>query len=85
MKQQPKSSYDLPAPSPVLVKVLAPLAKLDKLYQRFFDRSFRAFELAALPFFWMARKLEAMAQRPMEALGVGFVIYCAFAVMQYAG
>jgi hypothetical protein len=85
MKTQQKSRYDLPAPNPKLVKILAPLVKLDRLYQRFFDRSFRAFELAAQPFFWIAMQLEVMAKHPTKVLGTGAVIYCIYALMHQAG
>lgn len=84
MKTTNKSRYDLPEPNPTLVKVLAPLVKLNNFYQRCFDRSFRAFELAAKPFFWAAKMLELLASRPADAIGYALAIFAVYALMHAA-
>lgn len=61
-----------------LKKAVAPWVKLNRLYEAFFTRSFKAFELLAKPFFQAARGLELIAKKPgaflMTAIVVGLVV-----------
>ena len=61
-----------------LKKAVTPWVKLNKLYQAFFDRSFKGFELLAKPFFSAAAAMDQMAKKPGACISLvlfGVLLY----------
>lgn len=77
MTKQPQyqsTPYVAPKVPAWLKAAVTPWVKLNRLYQAFFGRSFRVFELLAKPFFKIAAGMDRMAQKPGTCISIVLLI-----------
>lgn len=72
--QYQNTPYVQPKVPTWLKNAMVPWVKLNNVYESFFNRSFKAFELLAKPFFKAARGLEHIGKHPDKFLLVAIVV-----------